>query len=370
MKKQYLNISIAALFSVALLVGTSCSKKSSDNPAPATTNNTGGGNTSTKPAAPNTADKKTANQTEEGTLNRPLTSTPVTTSSGSVSVLDQGQQRSNMGVSATSSLDNVLGTGSGQLRTEVGKTDFGWAIADVTVDGVAYNDQEIIDNGFDAVFFFNIDSSGYYWQYQISTNEWAWGTYGVDANMSTIAFDFNDKFIANEVWEITKVTKDRFVVKGKFNIDDDVAIESVVIGLNAYDLTNPNFSGETEVVPGQGSFVGNWDRFELATNLITDPNDPRFGQIDSSYTALQEKLYINADGTYETTSTTGNDNGSWILESIPGDSSATYYLYPTYYDAESNAIITDTYIMSIEGDIMVMTNFKSSSDILYFKRIQ
>jgi hypothetical protein len=381
MKKQYLNLSIAAFFFAALTFSTSCSKKSSDDPKPATTPTTTPPPASTKPAAPNTSNKSAANQTEDGTLRIPLTATPVPTSAGSVSVLDQNQQRSQMtNTDNITKLDNLTGKGTTQGRMEAGTTDFGWFISDVTVNGKSYSDQEISANGFDAVFFFNIDDvSGYYWQYHISEDTWAWGTYGIDANMSTIAFDFNDNLVPNEVWEITKLNGNRLVVKGKFNLieqfEGDTTKEVVIIGLNGYDLSNDEYSGEMEPVLGQETFVGSWERFELVTTLINDPNDPRFGEIDSTYNSLLDKLYINVDGTYSITSSAGNDNGSWVLESIPSEDpteAPVYYLYPTYYDAENKTIKTDTYVMSIEGDVMVMMDYTDPSnpnpELLYFQR--
>ena len=378
MKTQYLRISITAVFFAALIFGTSCKKKSSDSVAPATTTPVA---TSTKPAAPNTAKRETTAPVD-GTGRPPLTDIPV---AGGVTVQDQENQRKDMTVANQGKLDGLTGRGISQGRFEgdPARTDFGWIVADMTVNGEAYSDNKIQNDGLQSILFFNIDSSGYYWQFDTDSSKWSWGTYGIDTAMTTIAFDFDGKNNPNQVWKIAKITKDRFVISGEFDVIEEITgpivLEKVVIGFNAFDLTDPAYSGETEPVVGQEKFVGNWNQYIEEVVPTTDPNDPDYPNNHIIYTANGSKLYVNADGTYEISSMSGgqisNSNGSWVLESIPSTDSTqapVYYLYPTYYDAETSTIKTDTYVMSIEGKNMVMVKITNpqptNPETLYFQR--
>jgi hypothetical protein len=363
MKKQYIRISIASFFFAALIFGMSCSKKSSD-PTPATLTPTPPVATSTKPAAPNTAKRETV-PPENGTGRPPVTEIPV----GSVVVQDQDNQRAEIKDQGNKDkLDNLTGRGTSQGRFESDpvRTDFGWIVADMTIDGKSYTDQKIFDDTLQSIFFFNIDSSGYYWQFKTKTKKWFWGTYGIDTGMTSIAFDFNSKLLPKKVWIISKITQDRLVISGSFDIDNDGNDNRVVIGFNAYDLTNSNFSGETEPVLGQEKFVGNWVRY----SRDIDPAN------NVSYTPSDDKLFVNVDGTYESISTINGqiytDDGSWLLESVTDKTSTNYYFYPTYYDAELSVIKTDEYVLSIDGAFMVMVKVPDSSnpnsETLYFGR--
>jgi hypothetical protein len=352
MKKQYLKISLTAFFFAALIFGTSCSKKSSD-PAPATPTPTPPVATSTKPTtAPNTTDKKSTNQTQDGTLRPPTTSISVTTSSGAtVDILDQNQQRNNVSSENSIKLDNLTGKSpSQQGRLESGTTDYGWYISEMTVDGVPYSDQKIKDDGFERILFFNLDeSAGYYWVYDYKTTSWYWGTYGVDKNVSYLALDIDDKGVPNELWQVTNVTPNRMVLTGKVNIDNDAALEEVVIGLNGYDLSNSNYyNGEIKTSEEEKVFLGNWN-LQLYINNLT-------GQ---TLTNIPFKINVMQDGTWQSQNSSINDYGSWVIEPIQGGSSqgtgiSYFYLYASSYDAETSSIVVEKHLVYIENEEMVM----------------
>lgn len=371
MKKQYLRISIAAFFIAALTFSTSCSKKSSDEPKPATTT-TPTPVASEKPKAPNTAKRETTDPVD-GTGRPPLTDISV----GGVMVQDQENQRKDMTVENQGKLDGLTGKGTTNGRfAETSTTDFGWMVADMTIDGTALSDALIDKAGLRSILFFNIDESGYYWQFDTDSSKWSWGTYGVDADMTTIAFDFNEENESSTVWKISKITKDRFVISGTFNIDEDVQLENVVIGLNAFDLTDDKYSGETEKVPGQEQFVGSWQQL---TEDIKEIEDPISGEIkyDTTYYTSDDYLYVNVDGTYEIAYMSGGqvtptENGSWVLENIPStkpDVAPVYLLTATYGDLQTITVANFgmTIVSSNGVNYMVMVN-QDTEEVLYFQK--
>jgi len=342
MKKQYLRISIAAFFIAALIFSTSCSKKSSD-PTPAAPTPTVA--TSTKPAAPNTAKRETTDA-EDGTGRPPLTDISV----GAVTVKDQESQRnSGMTSENTAKLDNLTGKGSTQGRFEEnsGKTVFGWFIADFTINGVPYTDQQLYDNGLQQALFFNIDSSGYYWAFENKSKTWSWGTYGIDNGMTTLAIDFDEKWVPTEAYTIAKVTEDRLVLTGKFDFDGDGNVDNVIIGLNGYDLSSNTYNGDTKLTAEEKVFVGNWD-LQLYIDAATS----------NTYTDISFMIQINADGTWRSDSeSSGTQHGSWVIETIPGiqgQTSSTFYLYASSYDSITKSIVVEKHLVYIEEGEMVM----------------
>ena len=75
------------------------------------------------------------------------------------------------------------------------------------------------------------------------------------------------------------------------------------------------------------------------------------------------KYFINADGTWKSLLGTDTDNGSWVIETIPGsstNSASTFYLYTSYYDQASKSIIYEEYIASISQGYMVMVMVDTS----------
>lgn len=351
MKKQYLRISIAAFFIAALTFSTSCSKKSSEDPKPATPpTTTPPPVASSKPAPPNT-EKRATVPAEDGTGRPPLTDIPV----GSVTVKDQESQRnSGMASENITKLDNLTGRGATSGRfSETTTTVFGWFVADVTINGDPLTDQEIFDKGLQQAIFFNIDSSGYTWTFENKSKTWSWGTYGIDKGMTTLALDFDENWVPTQLYTIAKITNNRLVLTGKVNMIEqfkgDTTRESVIFGLNGYDLSDNNYNGDMKTSPEEKVFLGNWN-----LQYYYD------AEIDSTYSLTVAALcQIKNDGTWQFNVGGEVENGSWVIETIPELDSQQlpyniFYLYTSSYDSSTSSIVIEKHLVYIQDDQMYM----------------
>jgi hypothetical protein len=348
MKNQAVHLKHVLLFFTALFWLASCSKKS-DSPAPAATS----GNSI---ASPNTTNKNPSDASSPTSTGRPVVTdinVSTTNTAGSavnVSVVDPVQQRTTMADSNQTSLDKLLGVSTGQqLRTEGASQnkDFGWLLYDMTINGKAYNNQQIYDGGAQTITFFNIDSSGYYWQYNTKTKNWVWGTWAIDKSVKFLAFDFDKSGVPEQVWEITRISDDRMLIRSRFDFNGDGLVDDVILGLNGLDLTSTYFDGQIKLSQSEKLFVNNWTFIGYQGSAASG---------DTSYYAdnSNSKLYIANSGIWETIngSTSAADYGSWMIESIQNQGSNVFYLYSLQYNS-TGKIVLEFYVVAIQGQYMV-----------------
>ena len=222
-------------FSLLILAALACSKKAEDSPQPAPT--------PANPSAQATREVPVSiasNQTAaagDGTVRTAPTFINVDGVSVAVQAPDD-QFRTSMSSSGGSSLNEILGANSSQLRSEA-SNDIGWEIKGVRVNG-ALDDTSSLYNDW---YLFNANKPGIYYVFRGGPKSggpsllknWSWGTYAVDKDLNFIAFDLDGNNIPAQVWSIQYLNKGLMSLKSKVKING--RITAISLKLDAGDFS-------------------------------------------------------------------------------------------------------------------------------------
>jgi len=337
MKNSLHYFKIAAFAFLVSFFANSCNKKTSDDPTPATS---ASGSTEEKPSSPDVSKRNPLTfPAATGAGVPPTTPVAVSTPDGfSVTVADQAQQR---GGSGESGLQNLLGLGSGQLRMQEDNIRkwFGWYVSDMTVNGVSYSAQQIESKGLRSAIFLNCDSSGYYWQFNFKDKKWKWGTWGVDQTAKYLAFDFEADKKPKKVWQISNSNYSRLVVNGVYDLNEDQKPDTVIIGLNAYDLKKNKFNGQLVTNDDSEKLLGTWN-----LKMV----DSTFINYESKRTFLRNGNWVSydAEGGVPTYS-----YGNWLEDLCV---SACEPIFHVTFLKNGN-LVTESYSYNFNGNFLNLT---------------
>ncbi len=230
--KKRLCLSKFLFFSV-FIVFFQCSKKSSD-PVPANQDS----NPTTPPVLPSGLSFKQPAEGGDGIVRTNPTDINLLGTSTGEKVSSPENARNGMDASSTTNLNNLLGSGTGQLRiSEFKKSTLGWK-------------QSSSDTA--SIYYFSPERNGVYYRYNISTKKWNWGTWAINKTASIVAFNFDKFDDCAFVFNVQKVDSTRLDVKLIGDSNKDRKIDtSAVITFYAYDSTRLNkFPGTAKPVTG------------------------------------------------------------------------------------------------------------------------
>lgn len=245
MKKKLTKSVFGVLFLAAFFSIISCGKKSSD-PTPAAT--------TTPPTAtpskqvPTTIKDKEAPKAGDGTVRESPTNVTVNGSPVTVQAPTDNFKTTGLSTEGQTNLNNLLGVSNARLE---GAFDFGWYLikADAQLDPNSTDKSDLLNpsvnpnaDSLKSVIFFDDAIPGIYYQYYYALDKngtgdakyWDWGTYAVDKDVKTIAFDFDKKNVPAEIWNIKFITSSSIVLKT--TVDVATAVVPVTVGLYGFNL--------------------------------------------------------------------------------------------------------------------------------------
>lgn len=364
MKKQYLRISIAALFFAALIFGTSCSKKSSDDPKPTTT-----APTTTPPATqqkqvPTTIKDKEDPKAGDGTVRESATNVTVGGTTVAVQAPTDNFKTTTLSSEGKTNLNNLLGVSNTRLA---GAFDFGWYIikAEAQIDPNSTDKTNLLDpdnnpeaDSLKIVMFFDDEIPGIYYQYYYALDTegtgdakyWDWGTYAVDKDVETIAFDFNENNVPAEIWNIKFITSSSIVLKTTVAVGSLVV--PVTVGLYGFNLQandDTHVVSELETGLSESTWYLNSYQDAAQQTITTD----YICKITSSFTIYPSFSYLFASPIPCSTFGLG-----YYYFKKSGNKDVIVMYYDTYTDSNSNTY-TDLYI---EAEV---TSSKDSLSLKY-----
>ncbi len=251
----------------------SCGKKSSD-PAPAETPTTPTANVKEVPR-----DIKTKEPASEGDGTVRTSPTSVITNGTTVAVQAPTSNFKTTGLSADgkTNLNNLLGVTNARMA---GAFDFGWYVikVDAQLDPNSVEKTDLLGDAnpnpdsLETILFFDDENPGIYYQYYYALDKnqtgdlkfWDWGTYAVDKEVKTIAFDFDSKNVPESIWNIKFMTSSSMVLKT--DIEGDSGVVPVTVGLYGFNLQSGNDTHDAST---------------LETNLAPSPSNPVSWYLDS-----------------------------------------------------------------------------------------
>jgi len=152
-----------------------------------------------------------------------------------VKVSSAQNARTGMGASSSTTLDLLLGTGSGQLRLESFlKTSFGWK-------------QSNSDTA--SIYYFSSEKDEVYNRYNTTTKKWNWGTWAIDSSSKYIAFNLDASQNTKKVMKVKDVTNTKLNVKVYEDKDGNGLVDSSDATFYGYDPTRlSEFAGLPDLV--------------------------------------------------------------------------------------------------------------------------